>query len=259
MIIDRGSTGNTVAGNQVVGNKGDGLLITGGSTSNTIGGTTLGARNVISGNTYNGVNLDGTGTANNVVEGNSIGIDASGRFAFGNGFDGVRIEAGAARNTVGGPDGLTRNVISGNVFDGVAIRDPGTSNNVVYGNYIGTDASGTSPMGNRYGVAVYNGASNNVIGSPTYAALNLIEFNRLSGVLVAGGATGNVIVFDYIAQNGTAGGTWAGVWLDQVSGNDIRGCTIVANGGYGIYSYKGRNTYEFNTVSGNSVQDVLAV
>ena len=74
--------------------------------------------------------------------------------------------------------------------------------------YLGTDASGTSPLGNRFGVIVYNGASNNEIGSKTYSALNVIEFNRQSGVEILGGATGNLIVFDYIAQNGTPGETW---------------------------------------------------
>ncbi len=49
--------------------------------SNTIGGTTAAASNVISGNTNDGVEITGSGTTGNVVAGNCIGTTAAGTAA----------------------------------------------------------------------------------------------------------------------------------------------------------------------------------
>ena len=89
----------------------------------------------------------------------------------GNSHRGVWINNGAQWNTIGtNGDGLydemERNVISGNDQYGVQIQDAGTENNVVAGNYIGTDAAGTLPIGNSWeGVWLYNGARFNCIGT----------------------------------------------------------------------------------------------
>jgi CSLREA domain-containing protein len=97
-IIFGNATDNTVQGNYIgtdvsgtvaLSNGEQGVVIAD-APSNTIGGTTGGARNVISGNTGNGVWIDGTGASGNLVAGNSI---------FSNG--GLGIDLGA--------DGLTAN------------------------------------------------------------------------------------------------------------------------------------------------------
>ena len=77
------------------------------------------------------------------MEGNYIGIDASGTQASGSG--GVDICDGATDNTIGGTIAGARNVIAGSDIDQIVIEDSGTSRNLVEGNYIGTDASGTLP------------------------------------------------------------------------------------------------------------------
>ena len=53
---------------------------------------------MISGNTGDGVEITGTGTTGNVVAGNLIGTNAAGEGALGNGYNGVEIDAGAAKH-----------------------------------------------------------------------------------------------------------------------------------------------------------------
>ena len=86
------ASGNLIAGN-VIGldptgflaepNGGDGIQLDQGTRFNTIGGTTAAARNVVSGNTMNGIELDNN-AAGNLVEGNFIGPNAAGTGAVGN-------------------------------------------------------------------------------------------------------------------------------------------------------------------------------
>ena len=72
------------------------------ATTNTIGGPSTGARNLLSGNTGRGVLIDGLGTSGNLVLGNFIGTDATGTLTLGNGASGVRVEDFASGNTIGG-------------------------------------------------------------------------------------------------------------------------------------------------------------
>ena len=89
MIETAAATGNLVEGNEIGTNlagtsalaDGVGVEIETGATGNTIGGTTSSARNVISGNTFAGVEIDSSA---NVVEGNYIGTDITGAVALGN-------------------------------------------------------------------------------------------------------------------------------------------------------------------------------
>lgn len=83
------------------------------SQNNTIGGTTIGARNIISGNNNRGVILDGT---NNVAQGNYIGVDVTGINPLGNGNSGVEIVG--SNNVCGGTAGGAGNVIAYNGISG---------------------------------------------------------------------------------------------------------------------------------------------
>ena len=107
----------------------------GGTTGTTPGGACTGACNVIAGNNTPsgggyGVRIQGAGATGNRVEGNYIGIDATGTGSVNN--VGVAID-GAANNTVGGTTAATRNVISGN-GTGVVVRGAGATGNQVQGN-----------------------------------------------------------------------------------------------------------------------------
>ena len=111
---------------------------------------------------------------------------------------GVRIEAGARNNTIGGNTDGERNVISGNGEDGVRIADSGTMSNTVSGNYIGLAANGTAALGNaNRGVYIVSDAQNNTVGPG-----NVIAYNSYEGVEVNGGSTsGNTITQNSIFSN----------------------------------------------------------
>jgi photosystem II stability/assembly factor-like uncharacterized protein len=178
-------------------NSGGGIEIRGGH-DNVIGGFTEVERNILSGNRAAGMWLGLPETRNNIVIGNYIGTDITGEKALGNGGEGgVVIIYGAQDNIVGRDTNGERNVISGNESDGVYIGGVDTKNNIVSGNYIGTDASGKKPLGNtNHGVSLNAGTGSNVIGPG-----NTIAFN-LDGVAVIGqGSTGNTITQNSIYSN----------------------------------------------------------
>jgi len=193
--------GTVVTGTQKLGNYWDGVRITDGAQNNTIGGTTSGERNVISGNKI-GLTISGSGTMSNTVSGNYMGTDASGSSDLGNAYYGVRIGAGAQNNTVGGDTSGERNVISGNDMHGLTIYHSGSDGNTVSGNYIGTDATGTQNLGNKWnGVYIELGAQDNVIGPD-----NVIALNGDDGVGVRGTtAISNTISRNSIHSNGDLG------------------------------------------------------
>ena len=191
-----GTTGNVVAGDQIYSNAADGVLISGGATPNWVGvnsaagtGTENALQsNLISGNTGAGVEITGMGTNANVVAGNLIGTNAAGTAAQAN-YAGAEIDSGASGNLIGASgtasatDALERNIISGNLFAGVWMTGAGTDNNVVAGNYIGTDVTGTVAIANGShtvtdsfdatiggGVVIEDGASNNLIGTSGHSA-----------------------------------------------------------------------------------------
>jgi titin len=122
---------------------------------------------------------------------------------------------GPTGNTVGGDTEGERNVISGNDRQGVVIADDGTDNNVVCGNYIGTNANGSAALGNSWdGVWISNGAQNNTVGGQTSGERNVISGNSQRGVHVSSLDTdGNTVLGNYI-------GTDASGTLDRGNGQD---------------------------------------
>jgi titin len=162
-ISGSGTDGNNVKGNYIGTNAAgtaalpepmfgwDGVRIQGGAQGNTIGGTTAGERNVISGNgddcgSCAGVSIMGSGTDGNSVKGNYIGTNAAGTAAVANGL-GVAISGSAFGNTIGGTTASERNVISGNTYAGVWINGSGTDGSNIKGNYIGTNGAGGAAVG----------------------------------------------------------------------------------------------------------------
>src|SRR6266576_2040799 len=155
--------GNVITGNFIGCDPGGTIALgngTGGlyfnrSPNNTIGGTTPAARNVISGNgkpgsgnSSPGIEIDGdqnTMVAGNVIQGNHIGVTASGNAALGNLSEGILIDM-VTQTTIGGSSAAARNVISGNTRNGVTLFI--VTNSQVQGNYIGTDATGTVKIAN---------------------------------------------------------------------------------------------------------------
>jgi titin len=227
--------GTNAAGTADLGNDSDGVFIFGDASNNTVGGTTSGARNIISGNGFrnstgfsfgNGVRLEGSG---NKVEGNFIGTDATGTAALGNTADGVDITSGATNNTVGGTQAGARNIISGNGISGVLIFGAGTTDNEVQGNLIGTKADGSGDLGNiGTGVVISLGASNNTVGGTQAGARNIISGNDRNGVGI--GSSANKVESNIIRSN-----VEDGVFIsDDATANSVLSNSIFSNGGLGI-------------------------
>jgi CSLREA domain-containing protein len=205
--------GNTLAGNNTsTTSYHGGVRIV--SAGNTIGGTTAADRNVISGNTLAGIVMFSAAATGNQVLGNYIGTDAGGTLDRGNISDGEGIEIQLAdSNTIGGTSAGARNVISGNASDGMEID--GSTNNVIQGNYIGTDFTGTVAIPNdRDGIDINSdgatGSTGNLVGGTVPGAGNLISGNTLNGVelrddTVVGATTNNSILGNIIYGNGQLG------------------------------------------------------
>jgi titin len=135
----------------------------------------------------------------------------------------------AAGTTIGGTEPGARNVISGNDDTGVQFDGGATSGNLVQGNYIGTDATGSMEVCcQKYGVKIINGASFNTIGGTAPGARNVISGSHENGINITGsGTSGNLVQGNYIGTNSTgtsALGNWfTGVYIQYASGNMIGG------------------------------------
>jgi parallel beta-helix repeat protein len=254
---------NTIKGNYIgtdntgTGSIGNGWGIAIHSANNLIGGTTAGARNLISGNST-GVQIGGSWAMSNTIEGNYIGTDITGTGAIPN-LTGIDIYY-AANNLIGGTLAGARNLISGNSNAGVQIG--GSLSNTIEGNYIGTDANGTGPIGNLHGIDIYNSA-NNLIGGTTAGARNLISGNSGSGVEIYQNSIsmtvqGNFIGTDVTGQFALGNGT-GGVVIVDSSQNTIGGTAsgagnlISGNGGNGVVIQDGFDAAMTNTVQGNLI------
>lgn len=207
--------------------------------------------------------------AGNVVECSYLGLAPDGATVKGN-FDGIRI-GGSFNNTVGGTTAAVRNVISGNIRNGVLIRGPvdGVSGsvmqNVVQGNLIGTDATGTLDRGNgSNGVHIINSASNTVGGAAV--ARNVISGNAGEGVRIDGAtATANLIQNNYIGTDasGTAGlgNDASGVYIRRAPSNSVILNVVSGNNGFAGVALCGNPTFcgggdvgtQGNNASGNGV------
>jgi hypothetical protein len=203
-IVSNNHIGTTTDGTAALGNGGAGVVVS--APAAILGSTLPGSGNLISGNAGDGVQLlegaDGTSLAGNV-----IGLNGAGDSAVGNAGSGVLV---TASNVI---IGLTvtgeGNVISGNGGDGVTLL--GTHNARVWNNFIGTDATATTGLGNDgNGVLLGAGASDNTVGGTFPGGGNQIAFNGGTGVVV-----------------GLAG-------TDLAVRNAIRGNAIFSNAGLGI-------------------------
>ena len=108
--------------------------------------------------------------------------------------DGLVLQAG--NSTV---RGLVINGFSGN---GISVP---SSNNIIAGNFIGTDSTGATGVPNGLNGVIITNGSNNTVGGTNAGDGNTIAFNTLVGVVVVGTATGNQILTNDIFSNGGLG------------------------------------------------------
>lgn len=259
-FIGTDAAGNTVLNGVELGNA-IGVKFEEGAKGNLLGGTAVAARNIVAGNHFGGVVLDGAGTSANIVAGNHIGLSPSGT-AQGNGdfARGISIVNGANANIIGGTTANSRNVISGQTDGtGIVISGSGCDNNVVSANYIGVNPAGTAGLSNSRGVSIDSGAKNNIIGGLTAGERNIISDCEFGVGISGAGTSGNQVRGNYLGTN--AAGNAAipnrfGIGIvDSASGNVIGGSAsgarnlISGNVDGNIYVNGGNN----NSIAGNYI------
>jgi uncharacterized repeat protein (TIGR01451 family) len=237
--------GVNTSGTGPLGNGGDAITISS-SPNNTIGGVNAGQRNILSGNGGNGIQVTNfnisTPPVNNLIINNYIGTDVTGTLRVPNTKSGIDVTFTATNTTIGGASTLQRNLISGNLGDGVNLS-LGSDNTTIQGNYIGSDATGTLGLGNG-GSGIVDSTAGNLYGGLTAGAGNLISGNAKNGLWFFGGGgnsvvQGNLIGLDVSGTRGLANGG-DGIFIQGSNNDTIGGSSaaarnvISANGGNGI-------------------------
>jgi hypothetical protein len=213
------------------------------SAGNVVGGAAALSRNVVMASGQNGIQLEGAGASYNQVLGNYIGLNWTGSGMAGVGGSGI-VVSNAAWNVIGGPAPGAGNLSSCHRGDGLVISGPSACFNMVQGNWIGTDITGTNSAGTTgNGITIWN-APSNTVGGLTLAAANVIVANSLNGIAISGGAAQfNVVQGNFIGtdRSGTLSmfNAQSGVFSTNTFNNLIGG--LVPGAG---------NTIAFNKVSG---------
>jgi parallel beta-helix repeat protein len=252
--------GNTIQGNYI-GTNAAGTVGLGAAGVYVLTPNNIITNNVISGN--RGVFFQEAIASGNIIQGNLVGLSADGTTALSNNTAGIDLLR-VSHTLIGGTSAEDRNVI--------AVRNHGVSitggdSNIVLGNYIGTNAAGTIGVvsGGSAGSGVFIIASaNNLIGGTTAEAGNVIS-NSATGVVVTGGATGNIIQGNLIGTNATGTGAIGNITRgiaiatpqgstltrDNIIGGTVAGAgnLISGNSGPGVYVV-GANA---NTIQGNLI------
>jgi hypothetical protein len=192
--------GLNAGGTMAIRNDANGIQILGSAGSIDIGGAAAGARNVISGNAGDGVQVDSSGSGT-VIHGNIIGPDINGTAAIplSTQANGVSVLSGSVQ--IGGAAAAEGNLISANEQNGINLI---ASGNDVENNRIGTAANGTTALANA-GDGIYIDGSDNTIGTPGTG--NTIAYNGGTGISVAFSPADlrNAIRGDNIYLNGRLG------------------------------------------------------
>ncbi len=189
---------------------GVGILID--SPNNVIGGASPPDRNLIQGNTGDGVIVYGSQGTGNTIDSN---------FILDNGGDGVLLLS--ADNHVGQASGLSGpagagNLISGNSGNGVHILDPAAKGNTIANNEIGTQVGlaglnvpilGTAARPNAGAGVLIEDAPANVVGGQVTDSGNVIAGNTGDGVVIENYVDGTIpsIVTPTPTSTGTTAAT----------------------------------------------------
>ncbi|HKQ08992.1 MAG TPA: pre-peptidase C-terminal domain-containing protein [Blastocatellia bacterium] len=178
-----------------------------------------------------GINVSSAGA--NRIEGNFVGVNATGTAKLANQTNGVSVSS--AGNTIGGTTAAAKNVISGNVVNGIHVSSG--AGNVIQGNHIGTNAAATAVLGNgNDGVLIQSAASATVGG--TSATRNIVGGNGNVGVEMKA-SQAYLIQIDSIGTESSAtlnlGNLKDGIKIDSQSNNGtVRDVVLAFNGGAGI-------------------------
>ncbi len=237
-----------------------GLAVTGGSS--TVRGLVI--------NRFDGFGIVISGAGGTAVQGNLVGTDVTGTVDLGNRMGGVSVST--SHTTIGGNTRSARNVISGNDAAGVQLSGVGQdpSDNVIQGNFIGTDMTGTLDLGNgSFGVSVFDNRST-TIGGVFAGNANVISGNGGAGIYLAGAretvVQGNFIGTDATGTRAVGNGgpgvaiapyaAWLGIFhaTDNLIGGTAQGAqnVITGNGGAGV-QVSGDGAIGGNAVASNAI------
>lgn len=214
------------------------IVLSGTGGGNVIGLNLTTSNSIIRGLVINqfdiGISIDGNNAVNNLIAGNFIGTTATGLAPAPNRTAGIRLINGASNNTIGGTNPADRNLISGNLGVGILVTSINTDPNLITGNFIGTDLSGTlidpSPaigdeLGNGgHGISVTDGADQLTISGNVIAGNN--DGIRFSG----GGTTSHQVLGNFI-------------------GTDLTGMVALPNRGNGVNILSGAQRILIGTPS----------
>lgn len=222
-------------------NRGYGITLIG-ATNTIIGGTTVAARNVISGNTDGSVvccaGISTIGGSGLTIAGNYIGVNGSGTAAvlppqsYG-------IIVSDEDVLIGGATADARNIISGNTIGGIALTDDADGVEIL-NNYIGLDAAGAAGIPNGGGISA--GGRNHTIGragqgNVIAASARLNAFSSGSGITTSmrsgGLIEGNLVGLDAAGVN-AIGNENIGIDPFLAANLLIRANVIAASGSHGV-------------------------
>lgn len=184
-----------------------------------------------------------------------VGTNASGTQASPNGGAGIFLN-NASGTIIGGfaNNQSLGNLLTGNSGAGLNINGTSATNNVIQGNFIGTDPSGNAAGGNGGDGIIITGGGFNQIGGLTTGAGNVISGNKNNGITIIGStASNNLITGNFIGTNGNP------------AGHGASGTVAVPNGNAGIDIQQGAshtfvgitNAGGGNIISGNASTGVL--
>ena len=256
-VMISGGQANTVSGNNVGVDPGGaepmpnnfGIYLDA-TTSPLIGGDSAASRNIVSGNTNAGIRLGDVTQAR--VSGNYVGTNAEGSFAIANGM-GISVVGLSSQNTIGTSNVGGGNVISGNVLFGLYIEG---NQNDVFGNMIGTEATGLGALPNgQDGVRINGECGDNQIGASGVGQANIISGNGDNGVAILG-AFDNFVQCNLIGLNASGAACpndSSGVYTLNGARNQIGGPNLTLTTG----QYSGRLgtaaiSGDGNVISGNN-------
>jgi hypothetical protein len=210
----------------------------------------------------NGVDI--TQCSQLLLANNYIGTDSLGASGMGNTDYGVYIGFFSVSNRIGGVDGVSGNVISGNGLTGITLNESSVSNTLIAGNKIGTDASGTTAIPNGGSGVGISGSRSTTIGGTNAWAGNVVSGNDGEGIII-GSASLTVVQGNTIGADVTGvlpiPNAEHGIYITSGSSNNLiggveetAGNLVAFNRGNGIniYSAPAESTRE-NSILGNRI------
>ena len=267
ILLTAGADFNTVTGNRIgtdtagniaIQNQANGIHILR-SADNHIEG------NQVSGNRRNGITIGGKGATRNDLILNNVGLNANGTAAIGNGEHGIQVRRGRSD--------IRNNVSSGNGFSGIVVSGGFTDHNTIRGNTVGLNMAETAAIPNtNSGIIVYAGDANEVRNNTTSGNLKhgilvsggatqtQIIGNRVgtngagdatignqTGIRVQDNSTGTTITSNTVSGNADIGITLTG------GGNSIVTKNRVGISADGSTPLTGQQTFALEIRSGNNV------